>query len=177
MITVRSPGRPKCSIGLAALRAIAMKSFLRHVAMPGAAVGVIVIRDTKYEACSRSRLRSSSPCLRHSGERLRDVDLVVVAAADRHVEHQEAAAAEVLDDEPLAGLDVRNADRVDRDDHDPLMQRMGVLDLGAQRERRRVLARVEEHGDARDAHERRLYLAEAVEELLERALLLAAGLR
>ena len=30
MITVRSPGSPKCSIGLAALRAITMKSFLRH---------------------------------------------------------------------------------------------------------------------------------------------------
>ena len=47
MITVRLPGRPKCSIGLAALRAIAMKSFLRHVFIPGAAVGVIVIRETK----------------------------------------------------------------------------------------------------------------------------------
>jgi hypothetical protein len=35
MITVRSLGRPKWSIGLAALRAMAMNSALRHRARPG----------------------------------------------------------------------------------------------------------------------------------------------
>ena len=47
MITVRSPGSPKWSIGLDALRAIAMNRFLRQRCMPGASVGVIVIREAK----------------------------------------------------------------------------------------------------------------------------------
>ena len=47
MITVRSAGSPKWSIALDALRAIAMNRFLRQRCIPGASVGVIVIRETK----------------------------------------------------------------------------------------------------------------------------------
>ena len=47
MMTVRSAGSPKWSIALDALRAIAMNRFLRQRCMPGASVGVIVIRETK----------------------------------------------------------------------------------------------------------------------------------
>ena len=64
MITVRSLGSLKASIGLAALRAIAMNSLLRQHRIGGASVGVIVIRERKYWACSRSRYFSSRPCLR-----------------------------------------------------------------------------------------------------------------
>ena len=47
MITVRSPGSPKWSMALAALRAMAMNRLLRQRCMPGSSVGVIVIRETK----------------------------------------------------------------------------------------------------------------------------------
>ena len=47
MITVRSPGNPKWSIGLAALRAMRMNSFLATVRHTEVGVGVIEIRDTK----------------------------------------------------------------------------------------------------------------------------------
>ena len=45
--TVRSLGSPKWSMGLAALRAIAMKSPLRQDRSGRAEVGVMVMRDTK----------------------------------------------------------------------------------------------------------------------------------
>ena len=46
-VAVRSTGRRKVSIGLAALRAMIMNSSLRHRFMPEWSVGVIVIRETK----------------------------------------------------------------------------------------------------------------------------------
>src|SRR4051794_22774346 len=50
MTTVRSSGRPKYATGLLELRAMPMNSFLRQRGMPGASVGMIVMRDRKYEA-------------------------------------------------------------------------------------------------------------------------------
>src|SRR5450755_4473363 len=74
--TVRSLGSPNASIGLAALRAIAMNSFLRHSARPREdSVGTSLAREAKYDACSRSRLRSSSPHLRASASRSGRFDL------------------------------------------------------------------------------------------------------
>ena len=46
-ITVWSSGRPNSATGLAALRAMATKSFLRQGAIPGASVGTIVMRERK----------------------------------------------------------------------------------------------------------------------------------
>ena len=46
-VAVRSTGSRKASIGLAELRAISMNNSLRQRLMPGALVGVIVIRETK----------------------------------------------------------------------------------------------------------------------------------
>ena len=47
IVTVRSLGSPKCSMGLAAFRAIAMNSPLRQARSGRAEVGVMVMRDTK----------------------------------------------------------------------------------------------------------------------------------
>ena len=46
-MTVRSVGSPKCSIAVDALRAMAMNRLLRQCCMPGASVGVMVMRETK----------------------------------------------------------------------------------------------------------------------------------
>ena len=83
----------------------------------------------------------------------------------------EAAWSELLDGEPVVVVDVRDADRVDRDDEDPLVERVGVLDLGTERQRGCVSAGVQEDGDAGQPHERGLLLGQAVEELVERSLL------
>ena len=91
-------------------------------------------------------------------ERVGDVELVVVAEAGGQMDDLEAAVAE-LGRPPVERLDVRDADGVDRDDHDPLGERVGVLDVGAQRERRGVLVAAEEHGDAGNADQRRLLVA------------------
>ena len=47
MITVRSGGSPKCSIGLAALRAIVMNSFSRTARSGLVLLDVIEMRETK----------------------------------------------------------------------------------------------------------------------------------
>ena len=52
---VRSRGRRRNSGWLAALRASAMNSILRHVASPGASVRRGTTRDTKYDAASGSK--------------------------------------------------------------------------------------------------------------------------
>ena len=78
-----------------------MNRFFRQRRMPGSSVGVIVIRETKYEACSRSRLRSSRPCLRACAERFGDVELVVVAEAGGQMDDLEEAVAEHLDRAPV----------------------------------------------------------------------------
>ena len=53
----------------------------------------------------------------------------------------EAAASEPLDLEAVVVVDMRDADLLDGDDQHLLVERVGVLDLGAERQRRRLLAR------------------------------------
>jgi hypothetical protein len=62
-------------------------------------------------------------CLR---EGLGDVLAVAIATADRHVDELVEPAAEQLDIELVRAVDPRDADRVDRDDYDLLMQRVVV---------------------------------------------------
>ena len=67
-----------------------------------------------------------------------DVQLLLIADPERHVPDREPAA-EPLDREPLMVLDLGDADLVDRDDQDPLVECVRVLDLGPERERRGLL--------------------------------------
>ena len=48
-------------------------------------------------------------------------------------------AAEMLDREPLVVVDVRDADLIYGDDQDLLVERVGVLDFGAESQRRGLL--------------------------------------
>jgi hypothetical protein len=57
---------------------------------------------------------------------LGDVLAVAIATADRHVDELVEPAAEQLDIELVRAVDPRDADRVDRDDYDLLMQRVVV---------------------------------------------------
>ena len=60
----------------------------------------------------------------------------------------------------------------DRHDHDLLVQRVVVSDDGAQRQRGRLVARVEEDRGTRHPHDRRLDARQLVEEVAQRPLLL-----
>ena len=71
----------------------------------------------------------------------RDVVAVLVATAHRHVDDLEQAVAEHRHREAIGAVAIRDADRLDRDDQHLLVQRMVVLDLGAERERRRLACR------------------------------------
>jgi hypothetical protein len=89
----------------------------------------------------------------------------------------EAARFELLDREAIANVDVRDADRVDGHDQDPLVERVGVLDLGMERKRGCVPAGVQEDRDTGQPHERGLLVGEAGEELVERSLLVDTGMK
>src|SRR5437764_7805860 len=84
------------------------------------------------------------------------------------------AVAHLGDYETVFTVDVWDADTIDRDDHDFLVQGMRVLDLGAQRERSGVLARVGEDRGAWDSSQRGVALREPIEEVRQRSFLLGA---
>ena len=76
-----------------------------------------------------------------------DVELLVVADPDRHMPDDELGA-EPLDGEPLVVVDARDADLIDGGDEGPVVERVGVIDFGAEGQRRRLLGWVKENGDA-----------------------------
>ena len=78
--------------------------------------------------------------------------------------------AEVVHDQSVGLRDVRDRLRFDREDDDVLVQDVVVLDVGAHRERRGVLAAVEKHGGARDSLQRRLSVVQLGDERAQRSL-------
>ena len=100
--------------------------------------------------------------------------LVHVAEARAGVRDRVVGVAEVVDHEPLGRRDVRDRQRLDRQDHDVLVERVEVLDDGAHRQRRGDLGAVEEHRGAGHPLHRRLELAELVDELAQRPLVALA---
>jgi hypothetical protein len=79
--------------------------------------------------------------------------------------------AEVVDREPVGRRHVGRRERLDRQDHDPLAQRVEPVDARTHDERRRRLRAVEEHGGARRPDDRRRGLADVVDEVAQRPLL------
>ena len=65
--------------------------------------------------------------------------------------------------------DVRHGLRLDRQDHDVLVQHLVVLHVRPHRERRRPFAAVEEDRRAGDAVERRIHCVQLVDERLAAA--------
>ena len=100
---MRSGGSLNCSIGLAALRAMAMNSALRQRCMPGRIGGGDHHPRDDVGGVLEVEVAFQQPFLARLGQRRRAVEAVAIAGPDLDVGDLEQPAADALDPEALGG--------------------------------------------------------------------------
>ena len=166
---VRSRGSSNASAASAASAVVPRKSIVRHRGMLERSPISRSMVDRKYEACSRS-IGDSNCSAGKTAERAGDVGELHVAELQRDQGDAVVPVAEIIGGGHLIRGHNGHRRGLDRDDHNPLVEHLVVLDIGTQRQRRGVFVPVEEDRGAWNAPHRRALLVEFLDELPQRAL-------